>query len=137
MVSRENRVILGSVALLVLAIAGGAALERVLGVAVLEQPLVVFVLLYGLPIVVPQLYLAATGDEDASPRARIWLAAIVTALFAFALTDGTDVQWSTAFDDLETFQYALIAGLGAAALAGALGYEILVSSRSRGDVPTR
>ena len=136
MVSRENRVIAGSFVLFVLAIVGLLALESAIGVAVGEQPLVVFLVVYGLPIVAPQLYLAATDGGGVSPRIRIRFATIVTGLFALAIAGNADVGWANALDNLETIQYTLLGAIGVGAFAGLLCYEFLVGYRSGRTDPT-
>ncbi|AEH36485.1 hypothetical protein [Halopiger xanaduensis] len=132
MVSRENRVIAGSFVLFVLAIVGLLALETVTGVAAGEYPLVAFLVVYGLPVVAPQLYLAATGSGDVSPRTRVRFAVAFSGVFALVIVGGADVDWSwsIAFDDLETVQYTLLGAIGIGAFAGLLCYEVLEGYRS-------
>lgn len=64
MVSRENGVLVAAFGLFVAAFPFGAALG-------LEGPIYAVVVLIVIPIVGPQLYLAATGDEETPPSTRI------------------------------------------------------------------
>ncbi|MFU8866645.1 hypothetical protein [Natronococcus sp.] len=77
--SRENRAILASFGLFVLALGGLAVLEGTLGVPVGDGPLAA--LAFAIAIVLPQLYLARTDDEVA-PRTRLGVAAVLAGLFA-------------------------------------------------------
>ncbi|USZ70772.1 hypothetical protein [Natronosalvus halobius] len=91
MVSRENRVILGSFVLFVATIGLLIGLEAVLDVGPLDSPLLTFLLFSGFVVVLPQLYLAITDDE-VSPRARVRFAVIATLVFA-AMIGGDAAGW--------------------------------------------
>ncbi|MDG5758024.1 hypothetical protein QA600_01570 [Natronococcus sp. A-GB1] len=78
MPSRENRAIMASFGVFVLALAGLSILEATLGVPVGDGPLAVFA--FAVAIVLPQLYLARTDDEVA-PRTRLGVAAVLAGLF--------------------------------------------------------
>lgn len=131
MVSHENLVIAGSFVLLVIAVIGLHALERVLGIAVSQHPLVAFLVVVGIAIVLPQLYLARTDDE-LSPRTRVRFAA--AAIAAFALLFASDVLLSglgpAPLEDAETVQNLAILAIGAVALLAMLGYEAVAGYRS-------
>ncbi|RKD93269.1 hypothetical protein [Halopiger aswanensis] len=132
MVSRENRVIAGSFVLFVLAMVGWFVLENATGIADGDHPLVMFLVLYGLPVVLPQLYLAATGDGGVTPRTRVRFAVAFSGLFALVTVGSAGVRWSwsTAFDDLEMLQYTLLGAIGIGAFGGLFCYEVLAGYRS-------
>ncbi|GAB3668071.1 hypothetical protein [Halopiger thermotolerans] len=132
MVSCENRVIAGSFVLFVLAVVGLLVLENAIGVPVSNNPLVTFLVVYGLPVVLPQLYLAAAGDGDVSPRTRVRFAVAFCGVFALVSVGSADVHWSwtTAFADLEMLQYTLLGAIGIAAVVGLFCYEVLEGYRS-------
>ena len=88
MVSRENRVILGSVLLLAVAVAAIIAAEQWLDLRYGDNPLLVFLLFAGLAVVVPQLYLART-DAEVDPRSRVRFAVIATMVFAVMFAEST------------------------------------------------
>ncbi|MFC4436525.1 MULTISPECIES: hypothetical protein [Natrialbaceae] len=79
MLSRENRAILASFGIFVLALAGVALLEGTLGVPAGDGPIAA--LAFAVAIVLPQVYLAQTDDEIA-PRTRLGVAAVLAGLFA-------------------------------------------------------
>jgi hypothetical protein len=112
MVSRENRVLLASTALVALGLAVGAAAD--LGTSALYG-LLLFV---GVGVVAPQLYLAATDDEF-EPRTRIRTAALLGLLFVWGsygtATDPTDRQ--------------VVGAVGAVLLVGLVGYEVVAGYR--------
>ncbi|WP_436347207.1 hypothetical protein [Natronorubrum sp. FCH18a] len=89
MVSRENRVILGSFLLLAAAVAGILVAEQWLAVRYGDNPLLAFLLFAGLAVAVPQLYLATT-DADVDPRSRVRFAVIATMVFATMFAESTD-----------------------------------------------
>jgi hypothetical protein len=92
MIGRENRVILGSFGLFALVVIGIGGLEQALRIPVGDYPLVTFFVAVGIPIVLPQLYLAWTDDEIA-PRTRLWFAVIFSGLVALAFVSGpSDLQ---------------------------------------------
>ncbi|WP_306056057.1 hypothetical protein [Natronococcus wangiae] len=127
MISRENAAILGSFALLVLVLAGFSALQR-LGVPVGDYPLVGFLVAVGVAIVLPQLYLARTDDEVA-PRTRLWLAAILSGLFAIAFVT-----------EPNGFKDALVLGVAGGALLVVCWYEARAAYRdamANGDSASR
>lgn len=68
MLSRENRVILGSFLLFAVSIAGIAVADQRLDVRFADYPLVAFLVFAGLTIVGPQLYLARTDTNVDPPR---------------------------------------------------------------------
>lgn len=138
MLSRENRIILGSLLLFVGVIVTLLPLEDALGTAVLEQPLVAFLLFTGLIVAVPQLYLAAT-DDDVSPRTRVRFTVIVTGIFAVMFAEPAALEGSlglSLFTDLEALQHALIVAIGVGAFVGLVWYEFLAGYRSSGDDAT-
>jgi hypothetical protein len=118
MSSRENRAILASFGVFVLALAGLAVLEGRWGRAATESPVVGFLVLVGIPIVLPQLYLARTDDEIPS-RIRLWLVAGVSGLYA--LQDGSVAGRS---------QDLLVLGIAGATLALAFWYEARAAYRA-------
>ncbi|ELY42717.1 hypothetical protein [Natronorubrum tibetense] len=89
MVSRENRVILGSFLLLVVAAAAITATEQWLDLRYGDNPFLAFLLFAGLAVAVPQLYLART-DTDVDPRSRVRFAVIATMVFAAMFAESTD-----------------------------------------------
>ncbi|SDK04781.1 hypothetical protein [Natronorubrum texcoconense] len=88
MVSRENRVILGSFLLLVVAVAAIAAAEQWLDLRYGDNSLLAFLLFAGIAVAVPQLYLART-DTDVDPRSRVRFAVIATMVFAAMFAEST------------------------------------------------
>ena len=81
MVSRENRTLLASLALVALL----AVAVSVTGLGA-NSPLVVFLVVGVVGILLPQLYLARTGDT-VDPGRRVRVGAFLTALFAFAVAN--------------------------------------------------
>lgn len=77
MVSRVNRVLVASLALVFLSFAVVAATGIGQG-----SGLVAFVILAGVGFLAPQLYLART-DDTVSPRSRVRFGVVMTALVAF------------------------------------------------------
>lgn len=121
MIDREGRVIFGSLLVFVLALGGSAIVERQLGIALLEQPLLSFLLFAGVAVALPQLYLAVTADETRL-RSRLRFAAVGTAVFAVAFAA-----------DADGVRYLVIAGIGAGSLLGLLGYEALSGYRATSE----
>lgn len=111
MSSRENRAILAAFGLFVLVFAGLSVLEGRWGHAATESPVVGFLVLVGIPIVLPQLYLARTDDEI-PPRSRLWLVAGVSGLYALQAEGAAGRS-----------QDLLVLGVAGAALALAFWYE--------------
>ncbi|WP_246998427.1 hypothetical protein [Halosolutus gelatinilyticus] len=94
MVSRENRVIAGAFLIFAIGFLGLTVAEHRFGVLVDDSPLLAYLLLVGVAVVGPQLYLAATGD-DVSPRYRLWFAAVAAAGFGSAIaSDAVGLQWT-------------------------------------------
>ena len=113
MISRENRVLLASttlVALLVITIAVTGFSD---GSAVL-----VLLLVAGVGVLGPQLYLAAT-DEDVAPRTRIRVGVLVTLVFAWGL-------YATA----NPSERPIVAAIGAVLFVALVGYEFMTGYRS-------
>ncbi|ELY50536.1 hypothetical protein [Natronococcus jeotgali] len=111
MSSRENRAILAAFGLFVLALAGLSVLEERWGHAATESPVVELLVLVGIPIVLPQLYLART-DGEIPTRSRLWLVAGVSGLYALQAEGAAGRS-----RDL------LVLGVAGAALALAFWYE--------------
>ncbi|APW96559.1 hypothetical protein CHINAEXTREME_01695 [Halobiforma lacisalsi AJ5] len=140
MVSRENRVIVGSFVLLVAAIALLTTIDRYLGVSLDQHPLPAFLVVVGVAVVLPQLYLAVTTPDDGeevSPRARVRFAAVAIAAFAVMFAGGTITGLADltggALEDPETLQHLAILSVGALALVALVGYEFLDGYRSGSD----
>ncbi|WP_226005285.1 hypothetical protein [Natrinema salinisoli] len=112
MIDREGRILFGSLLLLVLALAGSIVVDRQFGVAVRDRPLLSFLLVAGIAVALPHLYLAATDDGDRF-RSRLRFAAITTAAFALAFTA-----------EAEGIGYLLIAGIGTGSIVALVCYEI-------------
>ena len=125
MVSRETRVYLTGLALSVSLLVAGLALD--IG---LRTPLGVFVSVLffpTLPFLLPQLYLAATGDEteNVPPRTRIRVSLLVSGLWilwAYEATGG--------FDHFGDLARLLLAGLAVVLLGSLLVHEMVVGYRS-------
>ncbi|OVE83937.1 hypothetical protein [Natronolimnobius baerhuensis] len=138
MLTRENLVILGSLALLfALLLVGLPLLEDATGLSINDYPLPAFLLFVGLAIVLPQLSLART-DAEASPRTRIRFAVIATGLFALLFTGGTypEAALEAPLENLESLQGLVILVIGAGAFLGLVGYEFVAgfgSQSSDGD----
>jgi hypothetical protein len=81
MVSRENRVSLVSLGLV--ALLGIVVAVTDIGA---ESPITAFLLVAVVGVLLPQLYLARTGDE-VGPAARVRVGGYLTALFAFAFAN--------------------------------------------------
>ena len=112
-VSHENRVLLvstGTVLLVLVAVAvadiGG------------ESALLTALVLAGVGVLAPQLYLAATDDE-VNPRTRVRVGVLVTVVLLWG-------QWSVAADAVKP----LVAGAGVALLVGLVAYEFWAGYRS-------
>ncbi|ELZ10261.1 hypothetical protein C478_15252 [Natrinema thermotolerans DSM 11552] len=106
MLSRENSVLAVAFALCLAAFLLGAALG-------LEGPIYAFVVVIAIPIVGPQLYLAATGDEAVPAPTRIRTALL--------LGGGLCLLFGTAGTDAER---RLFWGIGTGLLLTALVYEV-------------
>ncbi|THE64428.1 hypothetical protein D8Y22_13505 [Salinadaptatus halalkaliphilus] len=130
MLARDTRVILASLAALGVALAAALALESAFGVAVLDQPLLSFLLVAGLAVLAPQLYLAAT-DDDISPRTRVRVGVILLGLFALGFADPEPGRGLAVFGDLEALQHVLILVIGAGAFVALVCYEFVAGFRSR------
>ena len=134
MVSRENRVIGTSLALLFAVVLFVLpVLENPLGLALSDQPLAAFVLFAGLAVLGPQLYLART-DEDVSPRTRVRFAVVVTAVFALAFAEPGAVDWSEGaalLADLELLQHAVLVVVAVGSLVGLVCYTVGQKSMKR------
>lgn len=122
MVSRENRVILGSFLLFVAVAAGIVVAELQWGVSVGDSPLLAYLLVAGVAIVLPQLYLAAT-DDDVAPRHRLWFAVVAAVAFAFVTVP-----------EAAGLQRASIYAIAGTVFLGAVCYEVVTGYRaSRAD----
>lgn len=117
MLSRENRVILGSFCLALIVIAGVTVAERWFGVTYGDYPLVAFLLFAGVTVALPQLYLART-DTTVSPRSRVRFAVIVTMVFAAGFAGTAD-----------GLQAMVIVGIGGAAFLGLVAHEFYAGYR--------
>ena len=89
MLSRENRAILASFGIFVLALAGVAVLVGTLGVPAGDGPIAA--LAFAVAIVLPQVYLAWTDDEVA-PRTRLGVATVLAGLFALVVVCWREVR---------------------------------------------
>ncbi|RQG98859.1 hypothetical protein EA472_16200 [Natrarchaeobius oligotrophus] len=135
MVSREDRVIAGSVVLLLAVATGLVVLNAATGVMPTEQPLVAYLLVTGLAIVGPQLYLAAT-DDDVSPRTRVRFAAIALGAFALLFADVSAVERGLATGSIverEALQHLAIAAIGGGGFVALVCYEFVAGYRSHAD----
>jgi hypothetical protein len=115
---RENRAILASFGVFVLVLVGLSILERRWGRIATESPIVRFLVLVGIPIVLPQLSLARTDDEIPS-RTRLWLVAGVSGLYALQAGSAAG-----------RFQELLVLGIAGATLALAFWYEARAAYRA-------
>ncbi|NGM68251.1 hypothetical protein G6M89_04375 [Natronolimnobius sp. AArcel1] len=132
MSARENLVILSSLALLVvLVLVGLPLLEDMTGFSINAYPLPGFLLVTGLAIVLPQLYLAST-DTAVSPRSRVRFAVIATGIFALGFAGGTypEAALEAPLENLESLQGLVILVIGAGAFLGLVCYEFLAGFRS-------
>lgn len=121
MIDREGRVIVGSFLVFVVVSAGSVVLERQTGIALREWPLVAFLLVVGVAIALPQLYLAWT-ETSATSRTRLRFAAVTTAAFAVVFAD-----------DAAGARHLLLAAIGTGALLGLFCYEAFVEYRPVSD----
>ena len=123
MLSRENRVILGSFLLAGVVLAGIIFAEFWLGIRFSDYPVIAFLLFAGLTVGLPQMYLAKT-DTTVSPRSRVRFAVIVTMVFAAGFAQNAD-----------GIQQTLILAIGASAFLGLVGHEFVAGYResSRND----
>ncbi|MWV39746.1 hypothetical protein [Natrialba sp. INN-245] len=112
MVSRENRVLLGSLFLVWLAV----TIVGLTGIGA-ESSVLAFVVLAGIGIVLPQLYLAAT-DDDVPGRKRVRIAAVLALVIAMLGFSGADAT-----------ERLIIAGLVAALLVAVVAYEFTAGYR--------
>lgn len=112
-VFQENRVLLTSTTLV-------ALLVIIVAVTGLSEGSAVLVLLVvaGVGVLGPQLYLAAT-DEDIAPRTRIRVGVLVTLVFAWGL-------YSTA----DPAERPIVAAIGAVLFLALVGYEFVAGYRS-------
>ena len=121
MIDREGRVVFGSFLAFVIVVAGSVVVEQRTGIALREWPLVAFLLVVGVAIALPQLYLAWTETGTRS-RTRLRFAAVTTAAFAVAFAD-----------DATGARYLLLATIGTGALVSLLCYEALTGYRGVSD----
>jgi len=121
MIDREGRVVFGSFLAFVLLVACSAVIERQTGIALRKEPLVAFLLVGGVAIALPQLYLAYT-EGGARSRTRLRFVAVTTAAFAVAFAD-----------DAAGARYLLLAAFGTGALLSLLCYEALSGYRTVSD----
>ncbi|MEY7851943.1 hypothetical protein AB7C87_22385 [Natrarchaeobius sp. A-rgal3] len=140
MLSRENRVIVGSFVLLVIAVAALAVVEVAFDVPIGQQPLLSYLLVTGLVVVTPQLYLAAT-DDDISARTRVRFTALAIGAFAlwFAGHATYQVEWGALLEaEPAVLQEVAILAIGTAAVLGLVCYEFVAGYRSSGgnETPT-
>lgn len=111
MLSRENRVILGSFLLATVVFAGVIVAELWFDVRFDDHPVLAFLIFAGLVVCLPQLYLART-DTTVSPRSRVRFAVIVTMVFAAGFVGNAD-----------GIQGTLIVVIAGAAFLGLVCYE--------------
>ncbi|WP_207590464.1 hypothetical protein [Halomontanus rarus] len=124
MVSRENRVILGSFLLVPVVFAGVAVAELWLGIPFGAYSLLAFLTFAGVAVALPQLYLAKT-DTEVDPHSRMRAAVLATVIFAAVFADTSD-----------PLQRRLIIGTAGAAFLGLVGYEFYTGFRDSGtDTP--
>ncbi|WP_254764409.1 hypothetical protein [Natrinema marinum] len=113
MISRENTVIAVGAVLSVVVLLVGAAIG-------LEGPLFGAIVLVGIPILGPQLYLAATGDVEVPPETRIRISVLVSIVLLSGFTvTGTGRERTI----VRTVVFGLFVAL--------LGYEFASGYRSR------
>lgn len=121
MIDREGRIVFGSLLSLVLALAGSIVVDQQFGIAVRERPVLSFLLVAGIAVALPHLYLAVTDDEDRF-RSRLRFAAVTTAAFALAFTA-----------EAEGVGYLLIATIGTGSIVALVCYEILAEYGAEND----
>jgi len=119
--SHENRVILASFCLAAIVLAGVIVAEQWLDIRFGSYPVVAFLLVAGLTVLLPQLYLAAT-DRTVSPRSRVRFAVVVTVVFALVFADGTD-----------RLQDLLILAIAGGAFLTLVSYECYAGYRTTSD----
>ncbi|WP_121741984.1 hypothetical protein [Natronorubrum halophilum] len=124
MLSHENRVILGSIILSVLAVLGAVVVDTYLVISLGANPVLSFLVFGGIVVVVPQLYLAVT-DEDVSPRSRVRFAVIATGVFAVMFAR-----------DAAALESRIILTVGGGAFVGLVCYEFLAGYRASSDDPS-
>lgn len=127
MLSRENRVLLGAMVLVVIVFIVLEWLSTSVGLEGLAGPLAGFILVVGLGVAAPQLYLAKT-DSSREPATRLRIVVFLTVVFAFMFALG-----ASAFEQL------VILGLTGLLVVGWFGYELTLAieaARERGDLPT-
>lgn len=112
MVSRENRVLLASLALVALLAVAVSVTSLGSG-----NPIVAFLLVGVVGVLLPQLYLART-DDDIDPGSRIRVGGFLTALFAFAMANGAPA-----------FERRVLATLGLGLLVALVVAEVVAGYR--------
>ncbi|AFO59430.1 MULTISPECIES: hypothetical protein [Natrinema] len=122
MIDREGRVIFGSLLLVVLSLAGSIAVERQFGVGIWDRPFLAFLLFAGVTVAVPQLYLAATDDNEGRFRSRVRFAAVATATLAIVFAA-----------DADGGRHLVIALLGTGSIVALVCYEVVADYRTPSD----
>ena len=126
MLSRENRVLMGAMALVVIVCRVLEWLSTSVGIEGLAGPLAGFFLIVGLGVAAPQLYLAKS-DSSREPVTRLRIVVFLTVVFAFVFVLGAS-----------SFEQLVILGLTGLLVVGWFGYELklaLEAARERGDLP--
>ncbi|MCU4754122.1 hypothetical protein OB919_19420 [Halobacteria archaeon AArc-curdl1] len=127
MLSRENRVLMGAMVLVVIAFLLLEWLSASVGLEGLAGPLAGFLLVVGLGVAAPQLYLAKT-DSSRAPTTRLRIVVFLTVVFAFVFVLGAS-----------PFEQLVILGVTGLLVVGWFGYELklaIEAARERGDFPT-
>ncbi|MFP9191352.1 hypothetical protein [Natronosalvus vescus] len=115
MVSRESRVLLVSMALIAVIVVGLEVVTAAFGLPHWSSPLFGFLLVVGLGVAAPQLYLAATGSER-STVTRLRIVVFLTVVFALFFVGGAS--------GLERLTIWAITGL---TVVGWFGYEFHIA----------
>ncbi|QCS43807.1 hypothetical protein [Natrinema versiforme] len=126
MLDREDRIIFGSLLLLVLALSGSLVVDRQFGLGIQDWPLLSYLLFAGVAVALPQLYLAVTDGERSRngdrSRSRLRFAAVATAAFAIAFAA-----------DAEGLAHLVIGLIGSGSLVALVCYEVLTDYRAESD----
>ncbi|WP_290814265.1 hypothetical protein [Halovivax sp.] len=118
MSSREDRVIVATIALFVLSLLILSYAEYAFAVDI-DRPIVAYLLFAGVAVVGPQLYLAATSD-DVPSRTRVRFAVLASLVLAIV------------FGGTSTWEERLVVAIGVGGYVAYVGYEAVAGYRSGG-----